>query len=79
MGRSVAAKAAVIAAAPRVLSAGRFAICETPAGELLVVLEQDGMAAAEFRLPRTLTTLIRKAAAGEDVSPASLLLALRGR
>jgi hypothetical protein len=64
----------------RVVSSGRFWIAETPGGELVIAWQPDlsGTQPGEMRLPRTLTTLVRRAAAGEDVSLAAVLSAMSG-
>lgn len=81
MSRAAAARAASVAVAgqPRVLSRGDYLIEEDPGGGLTVSWSQAGGPDGRLTLPALVTMLIRRVAAGEEISPVELLRMMRGR
>lgn len=75
MGKHVARQQAK----PEPLSEGRYALFETAAGGALLVFRPDGAAADGKQLiPPPVWQIMKRAAAGEQISPATVLKSLAG-
>lgn len=88
MARSLAAKGAEIVQStpgrkpvksqPRVVSEGRYRITARPDGGLVIAWFPDSDGGGVITLPPMIARLIERANAGEQITPAMVLRAMRG-